>query len=100
MCSAIATTFAFAILSREKAALIFRMCAVLIWSAEFTRRLRAQPNLSEVPVIVITVYEEREFRLQALKAGATEEDFAEVTLISAALRAGAAVTHGTHLMGG
>jgi len=40
--------------------------------AEFTRRFRAQPNLSEVPVIVITVYEEREFRLRALEAGATD----------------------------
>jgi AhpD family alkylhydroperoxidase len=36
----------------------------------------------------------------ALKAGATEEEFAEVTLVAAALRAGAAVTHGTHLIKG
>lgn len=35
----------------------------------------------------------------AQKAGATEEEMAEVTLIAAALRAGAAVTHGTHLVG-
>src|ERR1700756_5024551 len=34
----------------------------------------------------------------ALKAGATEEEFAEVTLVAAALRAGAAITHGTHLI--
>jgi len=34
----------------------------------------------------------------ALKAGATEEELAEVTFIAAALRAGAAVTHGTHLI--
>jgi diguanylate cyclase (GGDEF)-like protein/PAS domain S-box-containing protein len=40
--------------------------------AEFTRRFRARPNLAEVPVIVITVYEEREFRLRALEAGATD----------------------------
>jgi diguanylate cyclase (GGDEF)-like protein/PAS domain S-box-containing protein len=40
--------------------------------AEFTRRFREQPTLSEVPVIVITVYEEREFRLRALEAGATD----------------------------
>src|ERR1051326_1609905 len=40
--------------------------------AEFTRRFRAQPNLAEVPVIVITVYEERDFRLRALEAGATD----------------------------
>src|SRR5450759_1095930 len=34
--------------------------------AEFIRRFRAQPNSGEIPVIVITVYEEREFRLRAL----------------------------------
>lgn len=34
----------------------------------------------------------------AVKAGATEEELAEVTFIAAALRAGAAVVHGTHLM--
>src|ERR1700749_2256227 len=36
----------------------------------------------------------------ALKAGATEEEIAEVTFVAAALRAGAAVTHGTHLIQG
>ena len=36
----------------------------------------------------------------AIKAGVTEEEFAEVTFVAAALRAGAAVTHGTHLMAG
>lgn len=36
-------------------------------------------------------------REKAVKAGASEEELAEVTLIAAALRAGAAVTHGTHL---
>jgi diguanylate cyclase (GGDEF)-like protein/PAS domain S-box-containing protein len=40
--------------------------------AEFISRLRAQSNGSEIPVIVITVYEEREFRLRALEAGATD----------------------------
>ena len=40
--------------------------------AEFIGRFRAQPNSVEIPVIVITVYEEREFRLQALEAGATD----------------------------
>jgi diguanylate cyclase (GGDEF)-like protein/PAS domain S-box-containing protein len=40
--------------------------------AEFIRRFRARPRLAEIPVIVITVYEEREFRLQALQAGATD----------------------------
>jgi AhpD family alkylhydroperoxidase len=36
----------------------------------------------------------------ALKAGATEEELAETVFVAAALRAGAAVTHGTHLIGG
>ena len=34
----------------------------------------------------------------AIEAGATQEELAEVTFIAAALRAGAAVVHGTHLM--
>lgn len=37
-------------------------------------------------------------RDKAVKAGVSEEELAEVTLIAAALRAGAAVTHGTHLL--
>ena len=36
----------------------------------------------------------------AVKAGVTEEEFAEATFVAAALRAGGAVTHGTHLLGG
>src|SRR5665647_847389 len=40
--------------------------------AEFIRQFRAQPNSGEIPVIVITIYEEREFRLRALEAGATD----------------------------
>src|SRR5437899_5104305 len=36
-------------------------------------------------------------RLQALKAGVTEQELAEAVHVTAALRAGAAVTHGTHL---
>lgn len=36
----------------------------------------------------------------AKKAGATEEELAETTMVAAALRAGAAVTHGTHLIHG
>lgn len=40
--------------------------------AEFIRRFRARPNSGEIPIIVITVYEEREFRLRALEAGATD----------------------------
>lgn len=35
---------------------------------------------------------------KAVKAGATEEELAEVTFVAAALRAGAAVTHGTHII--
>jgi AhpD family alkylhydroperoxidase len=34
----------------------------------------------------------------AIKAGATPEELAETTFVAAALRAGAAVTHGTHLI--
>jgi len=40
--------------------------------AEFIRRFREQSGSSEVPVIVITVYEERSFRMRALEAGATD----------------------------
>ncbi|GGG16864.1 hypothetical protein GCM10011344_16860 [Dokdonia pacifica] len=34
----------------------------------------------------------------AIDAGATQEELSEVTFVAAALRAGAAVVHGTHLM--
>src|SRR6059058_5871399 len=37
-------------------------------------------------------------RKGALKAGATEQELAEITLLAAALRAGAAMTHGTHTL--
>ena len=40
--------------------------------AEFIRRLRALPEGVDVPVIVITAYEDRDFRLRALDAGATD----------------------------
>lgn len=40
--------------------------------AEFIRRLRATEAGVDVPVIVITAYEDREYRLQALEAGATD----------------------------
>ena len=39
-------------------------------------------------------------RQQALKAGATEPELAEVVHVAAALRAGGAITHGTHLFEG
>jgi AhpD family alkylhydroperoxidase len=37
-------------------------------------------------------------RKAALKAGATQEELAETTLIAGALRAGAALTHGTQIL--
>jgi diguanylate cyclase (GGDEF)-like protein/PAS domain S-box-containing protein len=40
--------------------------------AEFIRRFRDRTETAEIPIIVITVYEEREFRLRALEAGATD----------------------------
>jgi diguanylate cyclase (GGDEF)-like protein/PAS domain S-box-containing protein len=40
--------------------------------AEFIRRFRKLPNSTDIPVIVITIYEEREFRIRALEAGATD----------------------------
>jgi len=39
-------------------------------------------------------------RQEAIKAGATEQELAEVTFVAVALRAGAALTHGTHLLEG
>lgn len=35
---------------------------------------------------------------KARAAGATEQELAEVVLVAAALRAGAAITHGTHVV--
>ena len=40
--------------------------------AEFIRRFRAMPGQEDIPVIVITVYEERTYRLRALESGATD----------------------------
>jgi PAS domain S-box-containing protein len=40
--------------------------------AEFIRRLRLQPACADLPVMVITAYEDRDLRLQALEAGATD----------------------------
>ncbi len=39
-------------------------------------------------------------RQQALKAGVTEQELAETIHVAAALRAGGAITHGTHLLEG
>jgi AhpD family alkylhydroperoxidase len=36
---------------------------------------------------------------RAKAAGASEQELAETTLVAAALRAGAAMTHGTHTLG-
>lgn len=40
--------------------------------SEFTRRLRCLPFCHDVPIIVVTVYEDRDFRYKALEAGATD----------------------------
>ena len=40
--------------------------------AEFVRRFRELTGATELPIMVITVYEERDFRLRALEAGATD----------------------------
>ncbi len=39
---------------------------------EFTRRVRAERMLADVPVIIVTVVEDREIRYQALENGATD----------------------------
>src|SRR5579863_2191573 len=40
--------------------------------AEFIRRFRVLPSCVDVPVMVITAYEDRDLRYQALEAGATD----------------------------
>ena len=40
--------------------------------AEFVQSLRRLPTCRDVPVIVVTAYEDREFRYEALNAGATD----------------------------
>ena len=40
--------------------------------ADFTRAFRAIPGAADVPVVVVTVYEERSYCYQALEAGATD----------------------------
>jgi PAS domain S-box-containing protein len=40
--------------------------------AEFTRRLRSTPRGADVPVLVITAYDDRDFRMRAFEAGATD----------------------------
>ncbi len=40
--------------------------------ATFITLLRARPGFEDVPIIVVTVYEDREYRYRALEAGATD----------------------------
>lgn len=40
--------------------------------AEFTEQVRKRPHVSDIPIIVITAYNDREYRLRALDAGATD----------------------------
>lgn len=40
--------------------------------ADFTRKVRSQPYGADIPIVVITVYDDRSFRLRALEAGATD----------------------------
>jgi diguanylate cyclase (GGDEF)-like protein/PAS domain S-box-containing protein len=40
--------------------------------AEFVRRFRERPALAQIPIIVITIYEDRDYRMRALEAGATD----------------------------
>ncbi len=40
--------------------------------AEVTRRVRALPGGDDIPIVVVTAYDDRDFRLQALEAGATD----------------------------
>lgn len=39
---------------------------------EFTRRIRGEKNLADVPLIIVTVVEDRQIRYQALENGATD----------------------------
>ena len=39
---------------------------------EFTRRIRAERRLTDVPVVIVTVVEDRQIRYQALENGATD----------------------------
>lgn len=40
--------------------------------ADFTRQVRSSVNGADVPIVVITAYDDRTFRLRALEAGATD----------------------------
>jgi diguanylate cyclase (GGDEF)-like protein/PAS domain S-box-containing protein len=43
-----------------------------ISGAEFVQEIRKLPQAAEIPVVVVTVHDERSFRKQALEAGATD----------------------------
>ena len=40
--------------------------------ASFIRRIRSEPALADIPTIVITVYDDKNYRFRALEAGATD----------------------------
>jgi diguanylate cyclase (GGDEF)-like protein/PAS domain S-box-containing protein len=40
--------------------------------AEFTRQIRELSSCAEVPVVIVTAYTDRDFRIEALEAGATD----------------------------
>ena len=65
----------------------------------------AIPKKKELMAIAVALttqcpYSIEVHRQQGLSAGATEQELAEVVHVAAALRAGGAVTHGTHLFQG
>lgn len=43
-----------------------------ITGAEFTRRLRKMPGCSTIPVVIVTIFDERDVRYESLEAGATD----------------------------
>jgi PAS domain S-box-containing protein len=64
---------ALAALERETPDLVVTDYRMPHWDgAEFVRRFRRLPGAADVPVIVVTIHEERQFRLRALEAGATD----------------------------
>jgi hypothetical protein len=69
----------------------------LPWIAEGN----CQSTLAQKPQVIDSLGNPLSHALaQSLRTTADEEEIAEVTFVAAALRAGAAVTHGTHLIEG
>ena len=58
--------------------------------------LKKIPRLAAGAPAAMTGFQE--MHKAAVAAGATEQELAEATFVAVALRAGAALTHGTHLM--